>query len=589
MTWPPSSATTSDGSALLRDKLGQALNFHQRGQFGQAETAYRSALKLDPSCFEAMHGLGLLLHELRRCAESISIHTGAIAARPDFAGVYNNRALVFRDVGRLDDALADCEQAIALNPEFSEAFYNRGLILRDLKRLEAALASFDRANALGINTAELFCDRGGVLRELGRLGQAIASFDRAIALQPDCYRAFNDRGLAFHELDRLDAALADLDRALFLKPDFTEAHNNRGNVTRDLGRAEEAVESYDRAIGFRPDYAEALTNRGQCRLSLGRMDDGWADYEHRCKVPLSEICRRADIVPERLLLWPTRSDVRDRRVLVVAEQGVGDELMFAGMVNDLAQDARTVTLECNPRLASLFARSFPNAAILPRKTPADWNAENYDCLLPAGSLGHLYRRSLAEFPERERYLMVNPAAAACWKDSLAGLGTGLKVGISWRGGTPSTNAHRRSTSLALWRPILEQTGVHFVSLQYGDAEREIAAAGMLFPGAITRLASREIDDFDQLAGLVSALDLVVTVQTALVHLCGATGQRCLVMVPYAAEWRYGTKGSSMPWYRSVELFRQEAAGRWREPIGGIAAQLKYLIQRGRQCRDGFSD
>jgi tetratricopeptide (TPR) repeat protein len=564
-------------SALAHNN--HALALKELGRQKDALTSFERAISLKPDFIEAHVNRGATLHELRRYGEAIASYDRAIALRPEFAGAHSNRASALKELGRLDEALKGYGTAIALKPDFAEAFYNRGLVLRDLRLLEAALESIEQAISLGLKDAEAFCDRGCLLREAGRFDEALRSFDASLALNPDCFNAFNNRGLALQGLERLDEALASLDHAIALKPDSAEAHNNRGGVLLDLGRVEEAIDSFSRAIELRPDYAEALSNRAQCNLSLGLMGDGWADYQHRWRARDFALTCRSGVDPADLLVRPERRTLRDANVLVIAEQGVGEEIMFSSMIPDLVAEARNVALECDPRLATLFARSFGGVTVIERTTPRAWHAGDYDCIVPGASLGGVYRNALTEFPQRRRYLTAHGAIAAQWNKRLSHLQSGMKVGISWRGGTALTHKTRRSIALDQWGPILRQPGIDFVSLQYGDAKSEIENAEAIFDRTITRFEPSEIDDFDQLAGLVSALDLVITVQTAVVHLSGAIGHPCWAMVPRAPEWRYGTRGTSMPWYQSVDLYRQCSRGNWRDTVESVAEDLSALTNR----------
>jgi hypothetical protein len=247
--------------------------------------------------------------------------------------------------------------------------------------------------------------------------------------------------------------------------------------------------------------------------------------------------------------------------------------MFASMIPDLVADAGEVVLECDRRLAGLFERSFPGVSVIDRGSVSPEHLEGFDHVVPAGSLGRLYRNSLAEFPARSSYLKPDDAIVAKWKSRLATLGPGLKIGISWKGGSERTRRQARSIPLELWRPILELDGVRFVSLQYGDVKAEIDRANETLSCPIAQFAPEEIDDFDALAGLIGALDLVISVQTAVVHLSGSIGQPCWVMVPQVAEWRYGAEGDRMPWYSSVELYRQQNRGDWEETIAQLVERL----------------
>ena len=151
---------------------------------------------------------------------------------------------------------------------------------------------------------------------------------------------------------------------------------------------------------------------------------------------------------------------------------------------------------------------------------------------------------------------------------------GLRIGLSWKGGTPRTGAERRSLTLDSFAPLLALPGCAFVSLPYGEVEAEVAAANARLGSAIRAFPAAGIDDFEDLAALVQELDVVVSVQTALVHLCGAIGQECLTLVPRNPEWRYTLTGSTMPWYGSVRIFRQPDAGTWEPVVQQVADLLR---------------
>ncbi len=364
----------------------------------------------------------------------------------------------------------------------------------------------------------------------------------------------------------MEDALAASDRALALQPRQAEADNTRGKALRDLRRFDESLAGFDRAIALRPDYHDAFYNRGLTHLLLGDFAKGWPDAEHRWHT--------ADYAGGQALAFSaTREGLKGRRVLVLAEQGVGDEIMFASILPDLARDAAQVTLECDPRLMGLFARSFAGVALVPRRTPPAYDAAAFDAVIPAGSLGRLYRKDAADFPAMP-FLTPDPQIIEGWKARLTPLGDGLKIGISWRGGTDRTRRGARSIPLEDWAPLLSLPDARCVSLQYGDVADEIARANRGLARPIVNFEPAEIDDFDRLAGLVSALDLVVTVQTTLVHLCGAIGKPCRVFVPYIPEWRYGTRGGGMAWYGTVALYRQAVPGRWDETMARVISDLK---------------
>ncbi|HYK79482.1 MAG TPA: tetratricopeptide repeat protein [Micropepsaceae bacterium] len=488
-----------------------------------------------------------------------------------------NKALVLHQLGQLAEAERAYRAILKSYHRHFDAAHLLGLILLQSGQAEAAERQLGRALSFvpketnNPNVAEAYNNRGLALMKLRRVEEALASFDRGIVVKPDHIDVLANRGAALQELGRADEALATLDAVIAMQPRLAAVHNNRGKALSDLRRFEEALATFDRAIALQPDYPEAFQNRGLTQLLLGEFAQGWEGSEHRWRTPDFQNSGQ-------LALWVKRGDLQNKRVLVVAEQGVGDEIMFASVIPDLVRDAKSVTLECDPRLSGLFARSFPGVGIIDRKLPAVWKASDFDLLLPAGSLGRLYRNAREDFPVRKSYLIPNPEITAKWKARLSNLGGDLKIGISWKGGTEKTRRQARSIPLELWQPLFAIKGVSFISLQYGTVKDEIAAANRLLSRPITCFEPREIDDFDQLAGLVSSLDLIITVQTTLVHLSGAIGQACRVLVPSTPEWRYGLKDNHMAWYSSVRLYRQAKPAEWGETIDRVAADLKSLSE-----------
>jgi tetratricopeptide (TPR) repeat protein len=567
-------ASLNPDVAELQSRRGLALM--GAGRVAEALACFDKAASLEPGLAHAWANRGAAQHALGRYEDALTSYDKALALYPGSAELLTNRGHTLIELGRFEEALASLNAAIDAAPGMAAAFNNRGVAFHRMNRFDNALADFDRAIALHPSYAEAFNNRGNTLRELNRIEDALASTARSLALDPSSAEAHNSRGIALQALNRFEDALASFDRALAIKPAYVNALNNRGAALRDLDRAGEAVATFDRVLAIAPSDAEAAYNRALAKLTLGWFAQGWEDYEHRFKSPTLWNEGRADVDATLFTAAASREMLRDKRVLVVAEQGVGDEIMFAGLVSDLMQDARSVTLECDRRLEQLYTRSFAEAEIVPKQMPPLWAPGTFDVILPIGSLGRLYRNGAEAFPKRDRYLVPDDTITATWRARLSDLGRGLKVGISWRGGTNKSRRNARSIPLELWRPILDVPDLHFVSLQYGDPRDEIAEANASLATPITCFAPEDIEDFDQLAGLIASLDVVISVQTAVVHLSGAVGQQCRVMVPSAAEWRYGAQGETMPWYGSVRLHRQSVPGDWDDVIARVSADLAQL-------------
>jgi ADP-heptose:LPS heptosyltransferase len=245
--------------------------------------------------------------------------------------------------------------------------------------------------------------------------------------------------------------------------------------------------------------------------------------------------------------------------------------MFASMVGDLRRVAASVTLVCDSRLVSLFAASLPGVTVAD-PLHAQVSAGAIDKVVAMGSLGHAFRPTLDSFP-RTPYLAPRAEARADWAARLGPRTQPLRIGLTWRGGTPATRSNFRSLSLARLQPLLQIPGCEYISLQHGDVEAEIAAS----PAPVRNFPADDLRDFESLAALTAELDLVISVQTSLVHLCGAIGQTCLTFIPHNPEWRYGAAGSTMPWYDSVRLYRQAETGDWDPVIEQIELAVRERL------------
>jgi hypothetical protein len=345
-------------------------------------------------------------------------------------------------------------------------------------------------------------------------------------------------------------------------------------VLQQQGRFQEAVDVAEKLLSEEPNLHEVRFNRGVVLLTRGEFREGWRDYEARKHL--------RDFRPSRMP-WPhwDGSPLDGKTIYVCGEQGLGDQIMFASCLPDVISRAQRCVIACTPKLEKLFKRSFPAAdVVVSGKAGAGGKTspvpEGIDYQVAMGSLPGSFRTSDAAFPRHSGYLRAEPSRVEYWAERLNGLGSGLKVGISWRGGLSSTRRSLRSIALDEWLPILRRTGAHYISLQYTDCGEEIKAVQTKH-GIVVHHWQEAIDDYDETAALVSSLDLVITVQTALAHLAGALGKTAWVMIAAVPEWRYMASGDTMPWYPALCLFRQDAPGDWARVIDTVADRLGELL------------
>ena len=380
---------------------------------------------------------------------------------------------------------------------------------------------------------------------------------------------------ALGERGRIEEALAALNSIVGDPEHGYEALVGAARMQATLRRHDEALATLDRAIQLKPGAPLAWFRRSLLRLLKSDFEGAWRDYEAR--LATEEFLKVGITSPQLAAIVArnaAREDLAGRRVLLVPEQGLGDHVMFASVIPDLAALASEVVVACDDRLVSLFANSFPpNVRI---NGQASLSRSDFDVAIAMGSAPRLFRNRREDFPGTP-YLQPRPEVLARWAERLGPRPRGLRIGLSWRGGSAGTGSRRRSVDIAQLKPVLDLPGCEFYALQYGDVAAEVAAANRRLGAGILSFPRAEIDDYEELAGLVLNLDAVVSVQTSLVHLCGAVGQTCLALLPANPEWRYGLKGEDMAWYGSVHLLRQAEPDRWPPVITAAAEALRSRL------------
>jgi len=563
------------------------------GRPRKALASYAQALRLQPDYAEAHYNQGNALLELQRPQEALASYGQALRLRPDYAEAHYNRGKALHDVGRLEEALADYAEALRYNPGDADALNNSGSVLLDLKRPEAALGYFDRALRCKPDFAEALANRGNALRSLKRWEEALASYDLALRAKPDYVDAQVNRGMVLQDLQRPEEALACYDPVLALHPIHVQALNSRGLSLQYMNRVEEALDCFDRVLRIKPGYAEVLNNRGLALYALNRLEEsrvyferawqakpglaeahwneglalllmgdyqrGWEKYEWRWQAAAFAPQRRDYPQP----LWLGQESLRGKTLLLHAEQGFGDTIQFCRYAKLLAAQGATVLLEVQAALKPLLAGLEGVSQLFAQGEPLP----AFDCHCPLLSLPLACATTLDNLPASPAYLRADPVRVQAWQAKL-GATARPRIGLVWAGSATHPNDRNRSLPLALLSKLVSAQA-QFVSLK-----KELAAEEAL------RLREQDIADyadgladFAETAGLVANLDLVIAVDTAVAHLAAALGKPVWLLLPFNPDWRWLLGRGDSPWYPTVRLFRQPAAGDWDSVIAEVAEAL----------------
>jgi tetratricopeptide (TPR) repeat protein len=464
-------------------------------------------------------------------------------------------ALAHHQAGRLPDAERLYRQMLALDPRHPDGLHLLGVLAHQTGHHEAAIEMIRQAIANNSREPTFYSHLGLALQALGRMDEAAAQYRKALALNPNLAEAHNNLGNTQKALGDLEHAVGSYERALVLNPDYVDAHSNLGLSLQLLGRFDEAAARYARAIALNPEYAHARWNQALLQLLFGDLASGLRNYEWRWQSANK---------PRNLKQPQWRGEpLHGDGILLDVEQGIGDTVQFLRYLPMVQAAGGSVVLGVPANLYRLVAE-LPGLAYLGTSgeplPPFDWHC-------PLMSLPLAFGTTLETIPAETGYLSV-PADAQRKAAALRWPADGLRVGIAWAGSPTHLGDRFRSLPFPLLEPLLHIEGLHFFSLQLGPEAAQLATT----QAPITDLAPA-ITDLADTAALMQQLDLVIAVDTAVVHLAGALGRPVWVMLPFSPDWRWLLDREDSPWYPTMRLFRQPRFGDWPAVVDAVRVAL----------------
>jgi tetratricopeptide (TPR) repeat protein len=590
----------------IKSALADAFAAYADGRPGVAEPLCRAVLDLDPQLSDAWHLLGLIALDAGDGEAAVDFLERAVGLQAAFAPYHVNLATAYQVVGRIARAEVILRKALALQDDFPEAHHNLGNLLRTIGRTGDAAVCFERAVALKPDYAEALSNLGQLRMDAHDSADALALFRRALAARPGYASALSGccsallilgRVVEAIEMGRL-AVVADPNdaaahynlgnaymatlmpgeaessyrRALLIDSGFADAQVNLGAALQAMGRHDAAIAAFDRTLELSPDMPDAHWNKAISLLASERYAEGWALYEWRWRavdgLDLPHIPRP---------MWDG-ADLSGKTILILCEQGYGDTLQFMRYLPTVRALGGRIVLECAPPLELLLAAQETVAEVIlhGERRPA------FDCWLPMMSLARVLGPELPLLPAAGPYLAPPDAISDARVNRRAV--DRLSVGLVWRGSLTNVRGRFRSCTLADFDPVLAVDDAAFFSLQteLSDADRNALAAS-----PIVDLGSG-FGDFADSARAVAALDLIVSVDTAMAHLAGALARPVWTVLSAMPDWRWLTGRDDSPWYPTMRLFRQRTVAMWSDVFAEVAVALKLQVARHGAAGSGIA-
>ncbi len=607
--------SNSTDAATLAARFAAAFEAHGAGRLDEAQAAYREILAHDPTHAGALHYCGVARHQMGDHTGALALMDDALRATPGDPILWSNRSLAARALGRREEAIRCLREALRLDPVFADAHNNLGIVLQDAAAYDEAIDHYRAAVMLNPAFVSARVNLGIALMKLGRSDEALACYHHALAQAPHDADIHFSLGNAYLARGEFAAAIASFRAAVEQRPGHAEAWANLGtalgrsgdyrgaeacfreavalqpNATNLVflgaslgaqGRNDEEEPWYRRALEIDPQHRDARQNLVWLMLKRGEYREGWAQYAQRWRA-----CDYAPLDIAGIHEW-RGEPLEGKRLLLVHEQGFGDQIQFVRYATMLHARGATVDVCITPALLRL-AQTVPGV----RRAWCGKPAGDYDYWVYVMSVPSCVRTELDTIPAEVPYLFANAADIEAWRLRVQAVtaaqppGRGRQtapqaasacepagrrnVGLVWAGNPGFYNDHNRSVALAALRPALASPGLTWFSLQKGEAAHAQIAA--LDAAARIHDFTADLHDFADTAALIMNLDLVITVDTAVAHLAGALGKPVWILVPANAEWRWLDKRADSPWYPTARLFRQQTVGDWRGAIAELCDAL----------------
>lgn len=555
--------TNNEINQLLNKVSSEIKNKH----YQSAQSNLERILKLDPSNSQAIYLSSIIATETNHLPTAAELGLISVRLSPENIEFREHYASVLKKLNLIDKAIAIISEGIQLNPSVATFFKIRGNNYLANKNYENAINDLNHSIKLGIETNEIFNSLGVAYAAIGDNQSAIASYKKAIELKPDNAISYSNLAVVYRALNEYDIAEQLIKQAISLDSNQATFYSNLSSIQNDQNNFQEAIKSLKIALSIKSDYPDALYNLGLLYLSQGEFLYAWDHYDYRWMVESFQSTRFQINKPFLNKFQFTEN------LIILGEQGLGDQVLFCSILQQIGNIAKTSHVLLDKRLTSLLQRSYPSVNFIKN---IDFSV-NYEHQIYLASLGKFFIESNNDLSKFARpYLKHNKERTDHIKNSLNQQNK-ILCGISWKSAVKKIGKNK-SFSLNDLLPLLSLPNIQFVSLQYGDVSGEINEFYKLH--GIKILECETVDnmqDIDGLASLIEACDFIVTCSNTTTHIVGGLGKECYLMTPSNAGslWYWGNvKDGKSLWYPSIEVFKQPSLNNWAGAINLVVDKIK---------------
>jgi tetratricopeptide (TPR) repeat protein len=504
--------------------------FHFEKNYSQAQVCFEKSIALDPNNFRNYVALAECLKSQNEFQKALQVHLICVQK---FGGEYDAHLLL-------------------------------GNFFANLKHYDKAVQAYLNAIKIDNKRTQAYNNIGVAYKELGRNDEALKSYEAVLLIRPNDAATHNNLGNLLRTMGDIETALTHLKLAIELNPSYADAYSNIGAIYKEAKDNETAKTYYEKAIELNPEHTNANFDLGLLALVDLDYEKGWKLYEHRLK--MQELIAKTHVY--KVPIW--NGEPLDGKIIILQnEQGFGDNIMFIRYVPYFVALGATVVIRSRADLVALFLGIEGVSQVISEDEPL----VQCDYYLPLLSCAERFRTLPQSIPNQFPYIFLPDEPIDFTLDM-----TSLNVGLIWSCSRTHKDFVNRYVGLESYRPLLDIEGINWYSLQLGDDAQQIVELDL---AERIHDCSGQLTDFAKTAALISKLDLVITTDSSVFHLCGAMDKAVWVMTPKFAEWRMMQTGENTPWYRSARLFRQTERSKWGDVVERIKNELVSLVKAKR--------
>jgi len=535
-------------------------------EFDKALVALRKAIEFDPDYIEGYFNIGLILQTQNRIAEAAEYYKKAISLKPDYYRAYDNLGAIYLDKGDLNESLSYYQKSMYLNPQNPDVYFNIANIYRSANNPAQAIEFYQKALNLKPNDAECYFTLGISYLMNKQYDRSIEILNKALKLNYNSAEVYHNIGNAYFEKEDYNQAKVYYKKSIELNPDSHNSYNNLGLVYKFTNELSKAIPNFLKALELNPNDKVVQYNLARAYIGNRNFEIGWKFFE--CRDGLYDCFGREN---ESLFNKPWRDNISGKTIYVNQTGGYGDMVELVRYLPLLQEKGAKVITKIPKELKNLLSTFDTGAELIDSSVPD--SDIKYDARISSLCLPAYFKTTPENIPLSQGYLKPCAEKVKVYKEKYFNNNL-YKVGIVWNAGTKiERKADDRNMDLKYFFKLADLKNVKLYSLQKGSGMSQLDAA----PHGINIVnIGATFDSFEDTAAAIENLDLLLSIDTSVIHVAGAIGKKTWVLMPYFADWRFFTGTEDVMWYKSLKLYRQKETGNWQEVVGRVYNDLQNI-------------